>query len=158
MATMAWQPLLVLCLLRLAAATTPAPVAVDAADDDDTNTTSDRIYYSIVLACALCVAITTVFDRLRSRVWWVYEPKCHHLAYKDHTPPAPGPRFLAWIRSVLLLWGDEDVLRYAGLDGLCLVYFLRFAMDQSLFAGVAGLVVLVPAYHSGRGLHWLFGR
>ena len=147
------QPLLVLCLLRLAAATTPAPVAVDAADDDDTNTTSDRIYYSIVLACALCVAITTVFDRLRSRVWWVYEPKCHHLAYKDHTPPAPGPRFLAWIRSVLLLWGDEDVLRYAGLDGLCLCYFLRFAMDQSLFAGVAGLVVLVPAYHSGRGLH-----
>ncbi|KAH8060179.1 hypothetical protein JL722_5141 [Aureococcus anophagefferens] len=51
------------------------------------------------------------------------------------------------------LWSDEDFLMYGGVDGLVMIYFLRFATDQCLFASVVGLLVLVPAYHTGRGLY-----
>ncbi|KAH8053267.1 hypothetical protein JL720_14748 [Aureococcus anophagefferens] len=45
------------------------------------------------------------------------------------------------------LWSGEDFLMYGGVDGLVMIYFLRFATDQCLFASVVGLLVLVPAYH-----------
>ena len=45
-----------------------------------------------------------------------------------------------------------QVLIFGGVDGLCMMYFLRFAMDQCAFASVVGLLLLVPSYHTGRGL------
>lgn len=84
---------------------------------------------------------------------WVFEPRSHHPDFKATTPPAPKRQPFGWILTVASLWSDEHFLMYAGVDGLVLVYFLRYAMEQCLFAGVVGCLVLVPAYHTGRGLY-----
>jgi hypothetical protein len=113
----------------------------------------DSIYFSVFVAALLFVFLLLVFDAIRARLWWVYEPRLHHAAYKRRTPAPPGRGRFRWAASVMRLWSDEDFLVYGGVDGLVIIYFLRFAFDQCLFASVVGLVVLVPAYHSGRGLY-----
>ena len=113
----------------------------------------DSIYFSVFVASLLFVFLLLVFDAIRARLWWVYEPRLHHAAYKRRTPAPPGRGRFRWAASVMRLWSDEDFLVYGGVDGLVIIYFLRFAFDQCLFASVVGLVVLVPAYHSGRGVH-----
>ncbi|KAH8045778.1 hypothetical protein JL722_14052 [Aureococcus anophagefferens] len=110
----------------------------------------DSIYFSVFVAALLFVFLLLVFDAIRARLWWVYEPRLHHAAYKRRARRR-SRRFRG--RGVMRLWSDEDFLVYGGVDGLVIIYFLRFAFDQCLFASVVGLVVLVPAYHSGRGLY-----
>jgi len=122
-------------------------------DDDDDGMEGDRIYFSIIVAVVLFIVLLLVFDFVRTRLWWVYEPRLHHAAYKDRTPPPPGRGLFKWVVAVMKLWSDEDFLMYGGVDGLVMIYFLRFATDQCLFASVVGLLVLVPAYHTGRGLY-----
>ena len=112
----------------------------------------DSIYLSIWLAFGMFVFLLVVFDLLRRRLWWVYEPRLRHAKYKQRTPPPPSRAFLGWIPAVMRYWSDETFLRHAGVDGLIMIYFLRFATDQCLFASFVGLVVLVPTYHTGRGL------
>ena len=113
----------------------------------------DHIYYSIWTAGLLFVGLCGLFDGIRSRLWWVYEPRCHHFKYRQRTPSPPQRGAGGWLRSVALHWRDEDILVYCGLDALCMCLFLRYAMGQCLFASLVGLVALVPAYHTGRGLY-----
>ena len=72
----------------------------------------------VYLAFAGFVGLLLCFDVLRGRLWWVYEPRTHHDAYRLRTPRAPGRRWFAWLRQVFALWSDEDFLIYAGVDGL----------------------------------------
>ena len=94
----------------------------------------DSIYFSVFVAALLFVFLLLVFDAIRARLWWVYEPRLHHAAYKRRTPAPPGRGRFRWAASVMRLWSDEDFLVYGGVDGLVIIYFLRFAFDQCLFA------------------------
>ena len=63
----------------------------------------DHIYFSLEVGACLFVLLCVVFDVLRTRLWWVYEPRLHHTAYKPRTPPAPGPGFMRWAVAVMRL-------------------------------------------------------
>ena len=99
---------------------------------------NDSLYSHVIFACVLFVALSAFFDVVRKRLWWVYEPRLHHAAYRARTPPAPAPGFFAWTRSVARLWDDDDFVVYGGVDGLVMIYFLRYAADQCLFAAAVG--------------------
>jgi len=113
----------------------------------------DNLTWVAYAAFLLFLFLIVLFELLRTRLWWVYEPRVHHKLYKDRTPPGPGRRpYFGWIQKVFAYWSDEDFLVYGGVDGLAITYFLRFATDMSLFAGVLGAVVLFPVFRSGRAI------
>ena len=108
----------------------------------------DVIYYSMGFSLLIMLGLAIVFDRLRTRLWWVYEPRARHSAYVGRTPPSPGSGFFAWIPAVARLWSEDVFLQYAGVDGLVMIYFLNYAVDQCAFCAILGGLVLVPTYHS----------
>ena len=89
--------------------------AFDEDDDEvDAGAADDRLYLSIALATVLFVFLLVVFDLLRTRLWWVYEPRLHHAAYRRRTPAAPGRGALRWVGAVMRRYSDEDVDARAG--------------------------------------------
>ena len=59
-----------------------------------------QIGYAVAGACALFVVLLLLFELLRTRLYWIYEPRVHRDDYKSKTPPAPGRTPFAWVRSV----------------------------------------------------------
>ena len=49
-----------------------------------------QIGYAVAGACALFVVLLLIFELLRTRLYWIYEPRVHRDDYKSKTPPAPG--------------------------------------------------------------------
>ena len=47
--------------------------------------------------------------------------------YQSPPPEAPPRCPLGWLVAVMRSWPDETFLRYSGVDGLVIIYFLRFA-------------------------------
>ena len=89
--------------------------------DDDDDESNEHLSYSVWIACGLFVILFLLFDLLRTRMWWVYEPRLHHDSYRARTPHAPGRSKwfrVAWLQKVFAYWSDEDFLLYAGVD-LC---------------------------------------
>lgn len=113
---------------------------------------NDSIYFTVWASLAVFATLSLVFDAIRKRIWWVYEPRNHHAAFKARTPPPPAAGILGWVPGVLRLWADEDFLIYAGVDGVVIIYFMRFCVEQCLFASVVGCGILVPAYMTSDGL------
>ena len=104
--------------------------------DDDDDESNEHLSYAVWIACGLFVILFLLFDLLRTRMWWVYEPRLHHDSYRARTPHAPGRSKwfrVAWLQKVFAYWSDEDFLLYAGVDGLAITYFLRFATDVCVF-------------------------
>ena len=109
-----------------------------------------QISYAVAGACALFLFLLLLFELLRTRLYWIYEPRVHRDDYKSKTPPAPGRTPFAWVRCVFEHWSDYE--QYAGVDGVVLAHILRYMTDQCLFAAVVGFVLLVPTYVTGDGL------
>ena len=89
-------------------------------------------------------------DCLRKKLWYVYEPKCHHSHWKHRAPPPP-PEW--WGRVAVGIWRlfrEENnlpqMLKYVGFDGLVMLLFLKLCMHICMFASFLGLAVLVPTY------------
>jgi len=59
-------------------------------NDDDDDESDEHLSYSVWIACGLFVVLFLLFDLLRTRMWWVYEPRLHHDSYRARTPHAPG--------------------------------------------------------------------
>ena len=114
--------------------------------------TQDELWTTMTISLGAFVALSIVFDLLRCHVWWVYGPRLHHSKYKARTPPDPGPGPFRWAVAVAKLWSDAEFLEYAGVDGLVMIQFLNFFVDQSLFAAIVGVAVLLPTYVTARGL------
>ena len=55
-------------------------------DDDDDDESDEHLSYSVWIACGLFVMLFLLFDLLRTRMWWVYEPRLHHDSYRARTP------------------------------------------------------------------------
>ena len=51
-----------------------------------------QISYAVAGACALFLFLLLLFELLRTRLYWIYEPRVHRDDYKSKTPPAPGAR------------------------------------------------------------------
>ena len=49
-----------------------------------------QISYAVAGACALFLFLLLLFELLRTRLYWIYEPRVHRDDYKSKTPPAPG--------------------------------------------------------------------
>lgn len=109
-----------------------------------------QIGYAVAGACALFVVLLLLFELLRTRLYWIYEPRVHRDDYKSKTPPAPGRTPFAWVRCVFEHWSAYE--QYAGVDGVVLAHILRYLTDQCLFAAVVGFLVLIPTYVTGDGL------
>ena len=109
-----------------------------------------QISYAVAGACALFLFLLLLFELLRTRLYWIYEPRVHRDYYKSKTPPAPGRTPFAWMRCVFEHWSDYE--QYAGVDGVVLAHILRYLTDQCLFAAVVGFLVLIPTYVTGDGL------
>jgi len=113
----------------------------------------DSLYVAFYLSFGLFCCLLVLFDVLRLKMWWVYEPRLVHKKYQSPKTPDAPPRYpLGWLVAVMRSWPDETFLRYSGVDGLVIIYFLRFATNQCFFCTIVGLVVLVPSYRTGRGL------
>ena len=54
--------------------------------DDDDDESDEHLSYSVWIACGLFVMLFLLFDLLRTRMWWVYEPRLHHDSYRARTP------------------------------------------------------------------------
>ena len=63
-----------------------------------------QIGYAVSGACALFVVLLLLFELLRTRLYWIYEPRVHRDDYKSKTPPAPGRTPFAWVRCVFEHW------------------------------------------------------
>ena len=111
-----------------------------------------QISYAVAGACALFLFLLLLFELLRTRLYWIYEPRVHRDDYKSKTPPAPGRTPFAWVRCVFEHWSESDYEQYAGVDGVVLAHILRYLTDQCLFAAVVGFLVLIPTYVTGDGL------
>ena len=98
-----------------------------------------QISYAVAGACALFLFLLLLFELLRTRLYWIYEPRVHRDDYKSKTPPAPGRTPFAWVRCVFEHWSDYE--QYAGVDGVVLAHILRYMTDQCLFAAVVGFAV-----------------
>ena len=48
---------------------------------------NDSIYFTVWASLAVFATLSLVFDAIRKRIWWVYEPRNHHAAFKARTPP-----------------------------------------------------------------------
>ena len=59
-----------------------------------------QISYAVAGACALFLFLLLLFELLRTRLYWIYEPRVHRDDYKSKTPPAPGRTPFAWVRCV----------------------------------------------------------
>ena len=93
-------------------------------------------YLSFGLFCCLLL----LFDVLRLKMWWVYEPRLVHKKYQSPKTPDAPPRYpLGWLVAVMRSWPDETFLRYSGVDGLVIIYFLRFATNQCFFVPLSVL-------------------
>ena len=64
-------------------------------NDDDDDESNEHLSYSVWIACGLFVILFLLFDLLRTRMWWVYEPRLHHDSYRLR------PRRKRWPRMVL---------------------------------------------------------
>ncbi|KAH8086043.1 hypothetical protein JL720_7243 [Aureococcus anophagefferens] len=136
-------------------APTPRPAASPAkkpSASDGADPVSDEIWTTMTISATAFVALSLLFDLLRSHLWWVYGPRLHHAKYRAATPPDPGPGPFRWVAAVARLWSDAEFLEYAGVDGLVMIQFLNFAADQAFFAALVGCAVLVPTYVTARGL------
>ena len=104
-------------------------------------------YLSFGLFCCLLV----LFDVLRLKMWWVYEPRLVHKKYQAPKTPDAPPRYpLGWLVAVMRSWPDETFLRYSGVDGLVIIFC--DSRQPMFFCTIVGLVALVPSYRTGRGL------
>ena len=75
--------------------------------DDDDDESNEHLSYSVWIACGLFVILFLLFDLLRTRMWWVYEPRLHHDSYRARTPHAPGRSKwfrVAWLQKVFAYW------------------------------------------------------
>ncbi|KAH8043524.1 hypothetical protein JL722_15161 [Aureococcus anophagefferens] len=126
-------------------APTPRPAASPAkpSASDGADPVSDEIWTTMTISATAFVALSLLFDLLRSHLWWVYGPRLHHAKYRAATPPDPGPGPFRWV-AVARLWSDAEFLEYAGVDGLVMIQFLNFAADQAFFAALVGCAVLAP--------------
>ena len=59
-------------------------------NDDDDDESNEHLSYAVWIACGLFVILFLLFDLLRTRMWWVYEPRLHHDSYRARTPHAPN--------------------------------------------------------------------
>ena len=135
---------------------TPAPSIQGTLAPTPEGWSGSSLYITFCVAFGLFIFLLVVFDMLRLRLWWVYEPRLVHKKYQGPNTPRAPPRYpLGWVVAVMRSWPDETFLRYAGVDGLVIIYFMRFATNQCLFCTVVGLLFLVPSYRSGRGLEAL---
>lgn len=110
----------------------------------------DSIYLTLATATALFCSLVFIFDRIRSRLWYIYEPKAHHPNYKTPTPPGPG--MFAFIGAVARAWSGQELVEFGGVDAYVLVMFLDYALDQCFFAAILGVCVLLPIYYSSSWL------
>ena len=102
-------------------APTPRPAASPAkkpSASDGADPVSDEIWTTMTISATAFVALSLLFDLLRSHLWWVYGPRLHHAKYRAATPPDPGPGPFRWVAAVARLWSDAEFLEYAGVDGL----------------------------------------
>ena len=60
-----------------------------------------QISYAVAGACALFLFLLLLFELLRTRLYWIYEPRVHRDDYKSKTPPAPGRTPFAWVLGAL---------------------------------------------------------
>ena len=51
-----------------------------------------QISYAVAGACALFLFLLLLFELLRTRLYWIYEPRVHRDDYKSKTPPAGAAR------------------------------------------------------------------
>ena len=58
-----------------------------------------QISYAVAGACALFLFLLLLFELLRTRLYWIYEPRVHRDDYKSKTPPAPGRTPFSGLRS-----------------------------------------------------------
>ena len=76
-----------------------------------------QISYAVAGACALFLFLLLLFEFLRTRLYWIYEPRVHRDDYRCSGPrgrraggdcgrPAAGPPILVWRRRRRL----EDVV------------------------------------------------
>ena len=54
--------------------------------DDDDDESNEHLSYAVWIACGLFVILFLLFDLLRTRMWWVYEPRLHHDSHRARTP------------------------------------------------------------------------
>ena len=57
-------------------------------NDDDDDESNEHLSYAVWIALGLFVILFLLFDLLRTRMWWVYEPRLHHDSYRSRTPQA----------------------------------------------------------------------
>ena len=58
-------------------------------NDDDDDESNEHLSYAVWIALGLFIILFLLFDLLRTRMWWVYEPRLHHDSYRARTPHAP---------------------------------------------------------------------
>ena len=76
-----------------------------------------QISYAVAGACALFLFLLLLFELLRTRLYWIYEPRVHRDDYKSKTPPAPGRTPFAWARCVFENYALSRPLRRGSSSG-----------------------------------------
>ena len=95
---------------------------------------------------AICLI---VFDIIRKRLWWIYEPRPRHPGYTSRTPEAPPAHWLGWLYALVKNYNelrDEDLFEKYGIDAVMLLILTRFGVKSCAFACILGLACLLPIY------------
>ncbi|WJX50896.1 hypothetical protein P8452_37142 [Trifolium repens] len=102
---------------------------------------------SVGINTALCVLFFTLYSILRkqSSNYKVYIPRLLALGTSTKTPfnlkqLIPSPDWVAKAWSI----SEEDLFSSAGLDALVFMHLITFSLKIFAFAGVIGILVLVP--------------
>ena len=64
-----------------------------------------QISYAVAGACALFLFLLLLFELLRTRLYWIYEPRVHRDDYKSKTPPV---RPVSLVRRGWRIWSSRS--------------------------------------------------
>lgn len=90
--------------------------------------------------------IMLVFEFVRTRELDIYAPRSRG---KKPTAPKPRSGIFQWFSQVYAV-SDDDMLRFAGMDGYVMMRFLLFCTKLCTICGV-GACVLMPVYYYAAG-------
>jgi hypothetical protein len=133
-------------------------------DDDNSNSSDSDVYgnvwadfiTSVTLYGALGAGCMVFFEVMRSKRN-VFASRANCLPHRTPTIIDEKKSF-GWIRALWIMT-DEDILDVAGMDGYVFLRFLGFCNRISVYAMIAGCVVLMPVYLTSGGIvQSLFGK
>lgn len=107
---------------------------------------TSSIYTTLSFNGFVFVLLMLVFEFVRTRELDIYAPRSRG---KNPTAPKPRSGIFQWIFQVYEV-NDEDMLRFAGMDGYVMMRFLLFCTKVCSICSI-GACVLIPVYYYAAG-------